>query len=119
MGHEPLVEFFRQVGSNAGFRVAVKPRDGLTVNPNSNRKPDLSFNDHLPNSDGYSPHAHPTGRRRRNGALLRLRQPQPEHEDNRNQVQGIGQASLSLDQGRRSLVHTPGFLNTWPSVTEN
>ena len=55
MGHEPLVEFFRQVGSNAGFRVAVKPRDGLTVNPNSNRKPDLSFNDHLPNSDGYSP----------------------------------------------------------------
>ena len=55
MGHEPLVEFFRQVGTNAGLRVAVKPRDGLTVNPNSNRKPDLSFNDHLPNSDGCSP----------------------------------------------------------------
>ena len=55
MGHEPLVEFFREVGANAGLRVAVKPKDGLSVDPNSNRKPDLSFKDHLPNSDGCSP----------------------------------------------------------------
>jgi hypothetical protein len=55
MGYEPLVEFFREVGANSGLRVAVKPRDGLTVNPNSNRKPDLSFTDQLPNSDGCSP----------------------------------------------------------------
>ena len=56
MGHYPLVEFFREVAAHAGLRVAVvKPRDGLAVNPNSNRRPDLSFNDHLPNSDGCLP----------------------------------------------------------------
>ena len=37
---------------------------------------------------------HPARRRRRNGAPLRHRQPQPEHEAHRVQVQGKGQSSL-------------------------
>ena len=54
---------------------------------------------------------HPTRRRRRNGAPPRPRMSQLTYKTKYK----VQVPSLHLDQVRRSLVHTPSFLDTWPS----